>query len=107
MDKTWFVLIMSGLAALILLYLIFNVSNEYILIDGNDVIEYEIIDGNTIIIYTEDENYTVELFDEIIDFTVNSNMTIELTRESVFGNPFYDCYFINRIIKLPDIEGGE
>jgi len=96
--------LMCGVSILlILLYIILNVSSEYILIDGNDVIEYEIVDGNTIIIHTENEKYKVELYDDVVDFTVNSNITIELTRESIFGNPVDDFYFINRIIKIPEV----
>ena len=107
MDKIPIVLILMLLSVIALLCIVFfGDSFDYILINGNDIIEYEIIDGDTIIIHTEDESYEVLLFDEVIDFTVNSNITIELMRELILGNPVYDYYRINRIIKLPDL-GGE
>ena len=102
------VIILAVLAIIILLCIgIFGSSYDYVIIDGDDIIEYEIVDGNTIIIHTEDGQYKVQLFDEVVDFTVNSNITIELGRELILGNPVFDCYRINRIIKTPDIVGGE
>ena len=102
------VVIIGILAIAILLGIaFFDTPYDYILIDGDDIIEYEVVDGNTIIIHTEDEQYEVELRDEVVDFTVNSNIKIEIRRELIFGNPINDYYFINRIIKIPDIVEGD
>jgi len=106
-NKGEILIISIGLSLIVALFCIgyFGDSFDYILIDGSDVTEYEIVDGDTIIIHTEDESYEVQLFDEVIDFTVNSNITIELERELILGNPVYDYYRINRIIKTPDLGG--
>ena len=106
-DKIGTIIIISAVLATVIVLGIFffGDSYDYVLIDGDDVIEYEIVDGDTIIIHTEDEQYRVKLFDEVVDFTVNSNIHIELMRELILGNPVYDYYRINRIIKVPD--GGE
>lgn len=108
-KMTVFVLGSCALAIVVMLCIgYFGDSFDYILINGDDIIEYEIVDGNTIIIHTEDEDYRVQLFDEVVDFTVNSNITIELERELILGEPTTDYYRINRIIKTPTIiEGGE
>ena len=89
----------------LLCVLAFGGRTDYIIINGDDVIEYEIIDGNTIIIHTEDEQYRVNFFDVVIDFTVNSNITIELSKTYFWNNPTSDGYWLNRIIKLPDVGG--
>ena len=89
----------------LLCVLAFGSRTDYIIIDGDEVIEYEIIDGNTIIIHTEDEQYRVDFFDVVIDFTINSNTTIELSKNYFWNNPTSDGYWLNRIIKVPD--GGE
>lgn len=104
------VILIIGILLLIIIAMLgmvlFGMSNEYILIDGDDIVKYEIVDGNTIIIYTENETYEVELFDDVVDFTVNSNITIELVRGCIFGESVYG-YRINRIIKIPDVGGIE
>jgi hypothetical protein len=102
------IVILGLLAIAVLLGMAFlGDSYKYILIDGDDIIEYEIVDGDTIIIHTEDEQYKVQLFDEVVDFTVSSNITIELVRECILGKPLSDGYRINRIIKTPNIGGIE
>ena len=86
MDKE---LIVAGAVALaivvLLIIMIFGNTTEYILIDGDDIKEYEIVDGNTIMIYTEDEQYEVNVFDVVIDFTVNNNITIEVSKNYFWG----------------------
>lgn len=86
---------------------------RHILIDGNDVISYDVVDGDTIIIHTEDESYEVDLFGDVIDFTVSSNIYIKLSRgyyRTFFWDEFEPTgynYRINRIIKTPDVGGIE
>lgn len=102
-------LILAGAVALsivvLFIIMIFGLTTEYILIDGDEIKEYEIVDGNTIMIHTEDEQYLVNFFDVVIDFTVNSNITIEVSRSYFWGNPVWDGYWLNRIIKTPDLGG--
>lgn len=80
------------------------------LIDGNEIISYEVIDGSHIIITTNNESYEIKLYDDVVDFTVSSDIYIELTRyysRTFFWEEFepsYDTYFINRIIKIPTEE---
>lgn len=79
------------------------------LIDGNDIISYDVIDGDTIIIVTENETYKVRLRDDIIDFTVNSNIYIEVTHGYIRGFIWdnYEItsgdYSLKRIIKIPEV----
>ena len=97
-------------------------AEDNIVIDGDDVVSYNIINANEIEIIMDDCTvYTVELRfdDDVVDFTVSSDIHIELERfdtrlfwwdfiistEPIFPNE----YGLGRIIKLPDIgvNGGE
>ena len=84
---------------------------RHVFIDGNDIISYDVVDGNTIIIHTENESYEVDLVEDVVDFTVSSNIYIELSK-GYHRNCFWDefeptdyNYWLNRIIKVPD--GGK
>lgn len=91
-------------------------AEDSVLIDGDDVVSYNIINTDEIEIVMDDNTiYTVELGygDEVVDFTVNSDIYIELERFDtrlfwwdLIINPdpvFPDEYSIGRIIKVPDI----
>ena len=90
---------------------------DNVLIDGNDVVSYNIINTDEIEIVTEDDIYIIDLYfdNEVVDFTVNSNIHIELERFDtrtwwwdfiINPDPVYpDEYRLGRIIKTPSEDG--
>jgi len=90
---------------------------DNVLIDGDDVISYNIINEDEIEIVTENDIYIIELFfdNEVVDFTVNSDIHIELERFDtrtwwwdfiINPDPVYpDEYRLGRIIKTPSEDG--
>ena len=105
------VLVMLGLIVTFV-FIMVTISSSYetrhVFIDGNDIISYEVVKGDTIIIVTENETYEVELFEDVVDFTVSSDIYIELSKgyqRSFFWDDFEptdNAYWINRIIKIPE-----
>ena len=92
-------------------------AEDNVLIDGSDVVSYNIINEDEIEIVTEDDIYIIELFfdNEVVDFTVNSDIHIELERFDtrvfwwdfiIHSDPVYpDEYRLGRIIKTPSEDG--
>jgi hypothetical protein len=88
-------------------------AEDNVMIDGDDVVSYNIINEDEIEIVTEDNIYIIDLgfSDDVVDFTVNSNIHIELERFDtrlfwwdfiISSEPVYpDEYKIGRIIKTP------
>lgn len=127
MDKesiVWYV----GLSLLVLgmgtFFFVMNISmfpaEDNIMIDGDDVVSYNIINTDEIEIVMEDNTiYIVDLGfdDDVVDFTVNSDIHIELERFDTrlfwwdfIINPdpvFSDEYSIGRIIKTPSVVEGD
>ena len=92
-------------------------AEDNIIIDGDDVISYNIINTDEIEIVTEDDIYIIDLYfdNEVVDFTVNSDIHIELERFDtrtwwwdfiINPDPVYpDEYRLGRIIKTPSEDG--
>lgn len=90
---------------------------DNVIIDGDEVAEYNVINENEIEIVLDDgDKYTVLFYehdDEPIDFTVNSDIYIELERFDTRGfwwefiitpEPVYtDTWSVGRIIKVPSV----
>ena len=100
-----------------LLFAIGLPAEDNIMIDGDDVVSYNIDNVDRIEIVTEDDIYIIDLsFDnEVVDFTVNSDIHIELERFDtrawwwdfiINPDPVYpDEYRLGRIIKTPSEDG--
>ena len=95
-------------------------AEDNLVIDGDDVAFYNIINTDELEIIIDDGTvYTVRLGygDDVVDFTVNSNIHIELEREDIrlfwwdfiiHSEPvFPDEYRLGRIIKVPDLLEGD
>jgi len=95
-------------------------AEDNLVIDGDDVAFYNIINADELEIIIDDGTvYTVRLGygDDVVDFTVNSNIHIELEREDIrlfwwdfiiHSEPvFPDEYRLGRIIKVPDLLEGD
>jgi len=84
----------------------FTLDSETILIEGIDGVK--VISGDFVLIDSNGSYYKVKLNEREIDFTVNSEIYIEVKQylmRSWFWEDFepqYDYYFINRIIKVPE-----
>jgi len=107
-------IIMISVVAFILLSVATSYETRYVLIHDDEIRSYDVVDGNTVIINTENEIYEVELFNDIVDFTVSSDISINLAKgyhRSFFWDKFEptdSAYWIDRIIKVPDtIEGDK
>lgn len=100
------------------LFLTITPAEDNIIIDGDNVVSYNISNEDEIeIIMNDGTIYTVKLGfnDEVVDFTVSSDIHIELERFDtrafwwdfiISTEPnFPDEYRIGRIIKLPDSGG--
>ena len=100
-----------------LLFAIGLPAEDNIMIDGDDVVSYNIDNVDRIEIVTEDDIYIIDLYfdNEVVDFTVNSNIHIELERFDtrtwwwdfiINPDPVYpDEYRLGRIIKTPSEDG--
>lgn len=102
---------MVSFAVFIVADIAMSYETRYILIDGDDIISYDVVDGDTVIIVTESETYEVELSEDVVDFTVSSDIHIKLAKgysRTFFWDEFEPTdndYWIDRIIKVPS--GGE
>lgn len=92
-----------------------HLETDNIIINGNNIDSYTVTDDGMInIIMKNGTKYIIDLSsdDDIVDFTVNSDIYIELYRLDINfwwweGTKFSENYYLERIIKLPDIDGGE
>jgi len=109
------ILILAGIVSLISpIFLTMLPVEDNVLIDGDDVVSYNIINEDEIEIVTDDDIYIIDLYfdNEVVDFTVNSNIHIELERFDtrlfwwdfiIHNEPvFPDEYRLGRIIKVPE-----
>lgn len=83
-----------------------SISFQEVLICGDDILSYDVIDGDSIRLVTENKTYDVYLYDDVIDFTINSEIYIQLEaryRRNWPWDEYEDTnyYTINTIIKLP------
>jgi len=125
MDKDGIIFLAVGIAIIFFMGTYLSIifitafpAEDNVLIDGDDVVFYNIINADEIEIIMEDDvvyNIKLRNDNEIVDFTVNSDIHIELERHDtrifwwdliINPEPVYpDEYGIGRIIKVPDVGG--
>lgn len=100
-------IVIGSIVVSILLSPICHLEDKTSVIDGQDVSSYDVdVDGKIVVVMNNGSVYKIKLAGDYVDFTVNSDMYIEIYQiDHAFWwweEPDYSGdWYVERIIKLP------